>query len=678
LHLAWAGIGTYGLVRGLGRQRESALLAAAIVVLGGKLAAHIAIGHASLVAAVAWTPWALGLLHRALTRRSLGFALLTGVALAAQATTHSYALVYTAYGLVVYAGSYLLLSRGPDPEQRGRAREVLSQLLRLGAIPVTALLLGAAQLMPLLEMASYSNRSFSLAEATLYSLSPGQTLAGILFPTPYTGPEATIYPGLLTLGLAAAAWPGLLAAGRSGAVRSVKEALRREWPAVAFSVLILTGVILALGSYTPLYRLAYSLVPGLRWIRTPARLWFFITLGLAVLAAYGLEAWVEMWARDRRRPLRERRAASLLLVGAIGCAVTLSLGVMVVSGQHGRSAWGLALFGAVSGAVLLWAIRRRSGPAALRAASGTAFAWLAIAVIVADLLSFDLTLFRFPSLEEVSAQGRGAAEWLAAQNGPFRTYSPSYSLPQPAAIQAGLQQIDGVEPVHLARYDQFMAAAGGYGQGIFSVTIPPFPDGLPQGPDDLAVPDLRLLGLLNGRYVASAFPLDLPGLTLRRQEAGTLIYENGLALPRAFVVYYTEAISGTWGEEMARLEAIGLEDTALVAGGRPLGGPRVPATAQVTEHSANRVVVQAALEAPGLLVLSEIWYPGWQARDNGRPSPIVRTDVVLRGVYLEAGSHTVEFVYRPWTVQAGLIASGATALALAGYAVVCVVWRRRR
>jgi len=433
-------------------------------------------------------------------------------------------------------------------------------------------------------------------------------------------------------------------------------------------------VILALGSYTPFYRLAYALLPGLRWMRTPARLWFFVILGLAVLAAYGLEAWGELW-----RSQRLRRAVSLLLVAATGCAVTLSLGVMVISRQYGRSAWGLALFGALSGALLLWAARRRPSPV---------FTWLAVAVIAADLLSFDLTLFRFPSLAEVSAPGREAATWLAAQPGPFRTYSPSYSLPQPAAIQASLQQIDGVEPVHLARYDRFMAQAGGYDQDTFSVTLPPFHDGLPQGPDDLALPDLRLLGLLNGRYVASAFPLEIPGLALRRQEAGTLVYENSLALPRAFVVYQAEPVPGTatMDEELSRLQAIDLDRAALVpdpsartgGNGRPLNGPHEPTAAQVTDLSPNRVTAQAVLDEPGLLVLSEIWYPGWQALDNGQPAPIVRADAILRGVYLEAGTHTVEFLYRPWTVRAGLIASGATALALAGYAALCLVKSRRR
>lgn len=660
LHLAWAGIGAYWLTRGLGRRAESALLAAAIFTLSGKLAAHTAIGHASLVPAIAWTPWALAFLHRTLTRRSLAFALLTGVALAAQATTHTYALVYTTYGLAVYAASYLLLapaeSQGQNSEHKGRGWEALSQLPRLAAIPATAILLGAAQIMPLLEMAPYSNRSFSFAEATLLSLSPGQTLAGILFPMASTGHELTIYPGLLTLGLAAALWPGLLAAARSGGIR-------RQWPAIALAVLILIGMILALGSYTPFYRPAYALLPGLRWVRTPARLWFFVTLGLAILAAYGLEVWEGLGQTHRR-------TASLLPVAAIAGAVTLGLGMMSLSGQHGRGAWGLALFGALSGVLLLWAAHRKPKPI---------FAWLAIALIAVDLLSFDLTLFRFPSLAEVSAQGREAADWLAAQPGPLRAYSPSYSLPQPAAIQAGLQQIDGIEPVHLIRYDQFMAAAGGYDPDAFSVTLPPFPDGLPQEQADLALPDLRLLGLLNGRYVASAFPLEMAGLALRWQGAGTLIYENSLALPRAFVVHHTEPISSTMDEEMARLGAINIEGTALVDGGGRLDGSREATAAQVTDYSPNRVVVETSLDAPGLLVLSEIWYPGWQARDNGQPAQMVRTDAILRGVYLQAGTHTVEFVYIPRTVQVGLIISGATALILAGYAAARLIarWRRR-
>jgi hypothetical protein len=642
LHLAWAGIGTYWLVRGLGRQPESALLAAVIFALSGKLAAHTAIGHASLMAAITWTPWAFAFLHRALARNSAPCAVLTGVTLAAQATTHTYALVFTAYGLLLYAALYLLPTPGLRTGQlRSRRRWIRASLACLALIPSTAALLGAAQLLPLAEMAPYSNRALSLEEATAFSLSPIQTLAGLLLPTPDVGHEWIIYPGLLTWGLAA----GALFA-------------RRERPVLVFAVLSLSGIVLAMGNYTPLYRIVYGLIPGLHWMRTPARIWFFVSLGLAVLASYGFEQWQGLWRCPARRTTR------LLLVAGMGFALLFSIGIILFLDQGGRGAWGLGVFGLLSGALLLWALRSRRTPL---------FAGLALLLLSADLLSFDYILLRFLTHDQVAAQGHDATAWLASQPGMFRVYSPSYSLPQPAAAEAGLTQIDGVEPVHLADYDHFMALAGGYGEGPFSVTIPPFPEGM-----DImtaygdTVPDLRLLGLLNGRYLAAAFPLESPALTLRWQETDRYVYENAQDLPRAFVVHQVEPINHE--EVWDRLGTLELVRTALVENGMPLNGRGESTLARVAQQSANHLVIETELDAPGFLVLSEMWYPGWQAYDNGHETTIYRADAVLRGVYLDTGSHTVEFRYSPWTVRVGLAISAGTTLVLLAFAGY-LAWR---
>jgi hypothetical protein len=643
VHLAWASAGTYWLVRGLGRQPESALLAAVIFALSGKLAAHLAIGHASLVAALAWAPWAFAFLQLALSRRSTPFAALTGVALAAQLTTHTYALVYTAYGLILYSLLYLVLSPGTVAD---RLRAGLHLVPRLALVPLLAVLLGSAQLLPLLEMAPHSNRALTLAEATLFSLSPAQTLTGILFPTPNVGHEWIIYPGLLTLGLAAGAWYA-----------------RKERPVIIFALLSALGVILALGDYTPLYRLAYEFVPGLHWMRTPARLWFFVSLGLAILAAYGFEAWQMVWRRPNRRLIR------LILVAAIGFSVVLSLAVTFGVGQTSRGAWGLALFGALSGALLLWATVRRPGPL---------FLWLALLLIAADLLTFGYSLLRLEPEAAVAAQGRDAAQWLAVQTRPFRVYSPSYSLPQTAASDAALEQIDGVEPVHLTDYDRFMALAGGYGEGPFSVTIPPFPDevSLEQAHRD-AQPNLQLLGQLNGQYLAAAFPLNQAGLTLQWQDQGTWLYENEFALPRVLVVHQIEPVTNDQAWE--RISSIDPARIALVESDKHLSGATEPSSARIITKTPNHLVVEAELDAAGLLVLSEIWYPGWQARDNGQQIPILRTNAILRGVYLDAGHHTVEFRYEPWTVRVGWLLSGATTLILAAVLVIgLTTWGLRR
>jgi hypothetical protein len=634
LHLSWAGIGTYWLVRGLGRTRESAVLAGLMFAIGGKLVAHTAGGHASLMAAMAWAPWALGFLHRLLTEKRLSYAIWVGVALAAQATTHTYALLFTSYGLLVYTLVYLSLASGPIRE-RLRASASLVPVLVL--IPLVLILLGAAQILPLLEMAPYSNRALDLAEATQFSLSPIQTLTGLLIPTADVGHESIIYPGLFTLALAAGAWRA-----------------RHERPVLIIGLLTATGVLLALGNSTPVYGWIYQLLPGVSWVRTPARLWFFVTLGLAVLTAYGFEAWCEVWRLPIRRVIR------LVLVACIGFAALLSLGATFLLELRGRGVWGLGVFGVLTGALLLWAVRRRPPPA---------FAWLTLLLLAIDLLSFDFTMVRYVSQEQLAARGHSAAEWLAAQGNSFRVYSPSYSLPQPAVTRAGLQQIDGVEPVHLADYDRFMALAGGYDYSTFGVTVPPFPEGVPiEEAYRAAVPSLRLLGVLGGRYLAAAFPMDLTGLVLRWQKEGTWIYENELALPWAYVVHQTEVMPQ---EQMwERLRMLEPSQLALVEEAPVLSGIEGATPAEVTSYSPNRLVIEAKLDRPGLLVLSEIWYPGWKALDNGDETSIVRTNAVLRGVLLEPGHHVVELEYRPRTVSIGAAISAVTAVILSSILIV--------
>jgi hypothetical protein len=176
------------------------------------------------------------------------------------------------------------------------------------------------------------------------------------------------------------------------------------------------------------------------------------------------------------------------------------------------------------------------------------------------------------------------------------------------------------------------------------------------------VPNLRLLGLLSGRYLAAAFPMNLPGLVLRRQKEGTWIYENEIALPQTYVVHQTETMPQ---EQMwERLKMLEPSQLALVEEAPVLSGIEGATPAEVTTYSPNRLVVEAKLDLPGLLVVSEIWYPGWKALDNGDETSIVRANVVLRGVHLEPGHHIVEFEYRPWTVQVGMVLSSITVLAL--------------
>jgi len=78
--------------------------------------------------------------------------------------------------------------------------------------------------------------------------------------------------------------------------------------------------------------------------------------------------------------------------------------------------------------------------------------------------------------------------------------------------------------------------------------------------------------------------------------------------------------------------------------------------------------------SPGLLVLSEMYYPGWVARVNGRVAKIYQVDGALRGVAVSGGANRVELSYEPFSFRAG---AALSLLTLAGVLAGWVsTWRR--
>jgi len=102
-------------------------------------------------------------------------------------------------------------------------------------------------------------------------------------------------------------------------------------------------------------------------------------------------------------------------------------------------------------------------------------------------------------------------------------------------------------------------------------------------------------------------------------------------------------------------------------------GGFVGAGARLVADEPARVIVDT--EGGGWLLLTDAFYPGWQAWVDGTPARIYQADYVLRAVPLGPGPHRVEFRYQPASFRTGLWVSGlawaATLLAAVGLA-----WRR--
>ena len=99
------------------------------------------------------------------------------------------------------------------------------------------------------------------------------------------------------------------------------------------------------------------------------------------------------------------------------------------------------------------------------------------------------------------------------------------------------------------------------------------------------------------------------------------------------------------------------------------GGPARPdETVRVAYPDPQRAELTATLEAPGLVILSDIDYPGWELTIDGRPAPIYKVNLAMRGAAVEAGTHRLVYSYRPRSFLIGRIVSliGLAALVVLG------------
>jgi hypothetical protein len=93
--------------------------------------------------------------------------------------------------------------------------------------------------------------------------------------------------------------------------------------------------------------------------------------------------------------------------------------------------------------------------------------------------------------------------------------------------------------------------------------------------------------------------------------------------------------------------------------------------------TANTRQLDVNAPAPGLLVVGEMYAPGWRAWVDGRAAAMYRAGGNLQAVPVPAGAHAVRLAYLPANVVAGAAISLATVVALAGWAAVACAWGRR-
>jgi hypothetical protein len=149
-------------------------------------------------------------------------------------------------------------------------------------------------------------------------------------------------------------------------------------------------------------------------------------------------------------------------------------------------------------------------------------------------------------------------------------------------------------------------------------------------------------------------------------DQNVLIYQNNHVMPRSFIVYgVLNATSFPASLTMISDPAFDLRNSAVVENlpsaniaainGSGTGLKSVAARAQLI--NSGEMDIQANTQVPGLLIVTDQYYPGWQAWVDGKQVPIVAVDGIFKGVFLDKGSHMIRFVYKPLTFAVGAIIS---------------------
>lgn len=381
-------------------------------------------------------------------------------------------------------------------------------------------------------------------------------------------------------------------------------------PVRRMTLLWIVTVLFAFGARGDAYDVLTGVVPGLGWFRLPSRILFFTSFATACLAAYG-------WDVVQRRATRLRQ-------GARTC-------------------------GLLSAIVIL--------------------------LCVAELTRFSHQVTDTATVRTLDQREPELAELLQDAGPAHRVLAPQSVVSDLDAVRLKIAKVSGYEPAGPMAYLAVHAELPG------DTSTAPDPMGfLPSDPLRM---DRHWLELLGVRYAVRsgradnlpdgwrhAGTFELSPAVQRRAKPGELpteqwqVLELQSTLPRTYAVGRAVPIGG-FSEFAESLASRDLTKSVALASDVLPEGPRATfAGATIVNETPTQIDVQANLDAPGYLVMSDLWFPGWSAWIGDRELDVLPANGVFRAVPLPPGQHRVTLAYQPRGLVMGALLSAATLLLL--------------
>src|SRR3989344_3170802 len=456
-------------------------------------------------------------------------------------------------------------------------------------ILIFVLLISAIQLLPLLQFGKYiTNRGLDsdFNYITQGSLPPYHIINlimpyffGVRLLNTYWGfPHAELY---FYLGIGALILSFLaIISTRDGKVRF-------------FWITAVITLILAMGRYTPLFKIINFIFPVLGFFQVPSRFLIIFTFCIAVLAGFGAD-FISKWKISAGK---YKFVNALLLVVSL-----LSL---------------LVLIGTVVGESLI----KSKGEEILK----------------------DYYYVRYKDTETVKAHTfdnffpdeakrntlfdeTEVITFLKNDDDLFRVHQgDEWIVPYYLAARHNIYLTTGYDTLNLNYYDEFFRSINNYSENYSS----------------------KLLGVLNVKYILSSTEINNNNFIFEKKINDTYIYRNKEYLPRFYFVYNNKFVNSNTIEYMKTNAFDPRNGVILMDQVNFSNGRNSSYKIEVLEVLPNRVKLNVNTENLGFLVYSDSWYPGWNAYDDGKKTEVYRVNYIQKGVFLESGEHEVEFVFKP-------------------------------
>jgi hypothetical protein len=622
--------GAFFLAKEYGTDIISACLAGLVFALAGFNISHVK--HMSMHEAAAVLPWMMLCLEKALRSSGRVWLVCLALATAFQITAGHPQIVY--YSLLLLSAR-IALFLGQEIFKKGRAvgarviRPFVSKAVGVALAVVLGFGLCGIQLVTTFKFNQSSIRGSALdwkfASAFPYFMPDMLTF---LYPPANGMVERMTYRGTIE-------WENYGYVGLLALALIVVSALYVRGKTVWFYLGAMVGsMMLVVGPATPLYRLLWSFLPGMRYFRFPTRFLLIVALSAAMLSALGVACLVKRLGKTRRRSAAEVVAVGLVLLSFVDL-----------------------------------------------------FYWQRMRMPIDDLAAWKKEIPAQTVIRKRGGEGRtyclfGPEFWqLAHRNskgfqGGFESYRLAGELPfGNLSVVYGLTSADGYTNMVDGRTASFWMW---YNTVMLSKVLQP--KRYDEKSQRLTEEFASLLNLANVRYLVAPVPVRNENFSVL-DDGPVKVYENTTALPRAYLAYNWKRVDTI--EEAARW-LFAREHNAIPAieGDRSSGrsdSSGAVAEVAVQANGPDRLDIDVHPLAEGYLILTDSFDPGWKAEIDGELRQILPANGYQRAVKVDPGSRKIVFSYRPPGFRAGTAISLVSLLALSAcLAVPPLISRRNR